>query len=77
MLELRNAAAAIPVAERGLESAHENLRVTRDRYREGVIPSSELLDAEVALQRAGLDRDRDAGAACGWRWPASTARSGR
>jgi outer membrane protein TolC len=30
--------------------------VTRDRYREGLVPSSELLDAEVALLRADLDR---------------------
>ena len=37
-------------------SARENLRVTRERYREGVVPSSELLDAEIALQRAGLNR---------------------
>ena len=56
VLEVRNAAAAVPVAERGVDAARENLKVSRDRYREGVIPSSELLDAEVALQRAGLDR---------------------
>jgi outer membrane protein TolC len=56
VLEVRSAEAAIPVAERTVESARENLRVTRDRYREGLVPSSELLDAEVALQRAGLDR---------------------
>jgi outer membrane protein len=55
VLDVRNAAAAIPVTERGVESARENLEVTRNRYREGVVPSSELLDAEVALQRAGLD----------------------
>ncbi len=30
--------------------------MARDRYREGVIPSSELLDAETALLRAGLDQ---------------------
>ncbi len=56
LLDVRNAEAAIAVAERGLQSAAENLRVSRDRYREGIIPSSELLDAEVALLRAGLDR---------------------
>jgi outer membrane protein TolC len=56
VLDVRDAAAAIPVAERGVESARESLRVTRERYREGVTPSSELLDAEVALQRAGLNR---------------------
>jgi outer membrane protein TolC len=56
VLEVRNAVAAVPVTERGVDAARENLRVARERYREGVIPSSELLDAEIALQRAGLDR---------------------
>jgi outer membrane protein TolC len=44
------------VAGANLDSAHENVRVAHDRYHEGVIPSSELLDAETALLRAGLDR---------------------
>jgi len=57
-LDVRTAQAAIGVSERALASARENLRVSQDRYREGVIPSSELLDAEVALLRAGLDRAR-------------------
>ena len=39
----------------GLESARENQHVAADRYREGLIPSSELLDAEVGLLRSGLD----------------------
>jgi outer membrane protein TolC len=56
VVEVRNAVSAVPVTERALESARENLRVTRNRYREGVVPSSELLDAEIALQRAGLNR---------------------
>jgi outer membrane protein TolC len=56
LLDLQTAAAAVMVAERSLEAAGENRRVASDRYREGVIPSSELLDAEIALQRAGLDR---------------------
>ena len=30
--------------------------MAQDRYREGVIPSSELLDAETALERAELAR---------------------
>lgn len=55
-LELGSAQAAVGVAERGLEAARESRRVAADRYREGVIGSSELLDAAVALQRAGLDR---------------------
>jgi outer membrane protein len=55
-LELRTSAARLRVAERGLESARENRRVTADRYREGVAASSELLDAEAALERAALAR---------------------
>jgi outer membrane protein TolC len=55
-LELRTAEARLAVAERSVESAAESRRVAADRYREGVIPSSELLDAEVALERATLTR---------------------
>lgn len=55
VLELVNARAAEAVARAGLESAAENERVTRDRYREGVSPSSELLDAEALALAAGLD----------------------
>lgn len=56
LLELATARQAAAVAGRNLESARENVRVARDRYHEGVIPSSELLDAETALLRSGLDR---------------------
>ncbi|MET0556414.1 MAG: TolC family protein [Vicinamibacteria bacterium] len=52
----RTAGARVALSDRSLESARENRRVAADRYRAGVIPSSELLDAEVALLRAGLDR---------------------
>jgi outer membrane protein len=55
-LELRTAAARLAVAGRSVESAFESRRVAADRYREGVIPSSELLDAEVAHERAVLAR---------------------
>ena len=54
-LDLSTATAAVTVSGRNIEAAEENLRVSRDRYREGVIPSSELLDAETARLRAGLD----------------------
>ena len=54
-LELRTAEARLGVAERSVVSAAESRRVAADRYREGVIPSSELLDAELA-QRAGGTR---------------------
>jgi outer membrane protein TolC len=55
VLDLSTARAALEVAERNREAAGENLRVARDRYREGVLASSELLDAETVLLRAGLD----------------------
>ena len=56
LLDLSTARASINVAERNREAAQENVRVAQARYKEGVIPSSELLDAETALLRAGLDR---------------------
>jgi outer membrane protein TolC len=59
-LDLRRSVAAQAVAERNLEAARENERVTRDRYREGVALSVELLDAESALLGAGLDLARAA-----------------
>jgi outer membrane protein TolC len=56
VLELRTAQARLAVAERSVVSAAESRRVAGDRYREGVIPSSELLDAELAQERAELAR---------------------
>lgn len=56
LLDLRTASAAVDVAETSLGSARENRRVASDRYRAGLIPSSELLDSEVALLRTGLER---------------------
>jgi outer membrane protein len=56
LLEVDNAEASVELSGRALDAATESRRVAADRYREGVILSSELLDAEVALLRAGLDR---------------------
>jgi outer membrane protein TolC len=56
VLDAEAARAAVEVADRSLEWAKENQRVASDRYRAGVIVSSELLDAEVVLLRAGLER---------------------
>lgn len=56
VIEWRTAEAALPVTGQALAAARENLRVAGVRYLEGVAPSSERLDAEVALLRAGLDR---------------------
>jgi outer membrane protein TolC len=54
-LEIGTARAGIEVAEKAVLSAAENVRVTKDRYREGLVPSSELLDAETALLSAALE----------------------
>jgi outer membrane protein TolC len=55
-LDLDTARAAAEVAERGLEAARESQRVAGERYRAGVLSSADLLDTEVALLRASLDR---------------------
>lgn len=55
-LGVREAARALPVADRAVEAAAESERIARDRYREGLLPSAELLDAETARLEAGLDR---------------------
>ena len=55
-LDLGAASEGVDVATRNLEAATENQRVSGDRYREGLIPSSDLLDAETQLLRSGLDR---------------------
>jgi outer membrane protein TolC len=54
-LDLETSIAAVSVSKRGLEAAQENERVSRDRYREGVLSSSDLLDAETQTLRSGLD----------------------
>jgi outer membrane protein TolC len=56
VLDLRTARASLEVAGRSIESARENVRVSQDRYQAGVTPSSDLLDAEMRLLRAGLDQ---------------------
>lgn len=55
-LELEAARAAIAVAEGAIGLAVENVRVAGERYREGLVPSSEWLDTETALLRAGLEK---------------------
>jgi outer membrane protein TolC len=52
---VRTARASRQVAARSVEAARENVKVSRDRYQAGVSPSSDLLDAETRLLRAGLD----------------------
>jgi outer membrane protein TolC len=55
-LDVLEATDALPVADRAVEAAAEAERIARDRYREGLLPSAELLDVETARLQAGLDR---------------------
>lgn len=55
LLDLETARVQVGVAERALVAAKENVQVLSDRYREGVSPSFELLDAETQALTAGLD----------------------
>jgi outer membrane protein len=57
-LELASAAASIEAASDGVRSAAETKRVVGERYRAGVVTSTDVMDAEVALLQAELDRTR-------------------
>jgi len=57
-LAVRTARASQRVAARSVEAARENVKVSPDRYQAGGSPSSDLLDAETRLLRAGLDETR-------------------
>ena len=43
------------VSEQGVAQAEENHRITKEKYTQGVVANSELLDAEVALLQARLN----------------------
>lgn len=57
-LEVESAAAAIVAATDGVRSATEARRVVFERFSAGVATSVDLLDAQVALLQAELDRTR-------------------
>jgi len=57
-LELDSSRAAIAAAEDGVASAVEARRVVGERYRAGVVTSTDVLDAEIAVLQAELDRTR-------------------
>ncbi len=44
------------VAEQGVAQAEENYRIMNERFKKGLVPNSELLDAEVALLQAKLNK---------------------
>jgi outer membrane protein TolC len=56
--DLLSAEASITAAEVGVKSAAEARRVLADRFSAGVATSTDVLDAQVALLQAELDRTR-------------------
>jgi len=56
--DLAASLAAVTAAETGVRAAREAHRVVTDRYRQGVATNTEVLDAQVALVSAELDRTR-------------------
>ena len=62
-LEVDSSRAAIAAAADGVRSAAEARRVLGERFNSGVATSSELLDAEIVLLQAELDRTRALAAA--------------
>ena len=57
-LELASGRTAITAADEGVRAAAEARRVVTERYRAGVATQTEVLDADVALLQAELDRTR-------------------
>ncbi|MBI3046770.1 MAG: TolC family protein [Acidobacteria bacterium] len=58
LVELDSGRAAIAAADDAVRAAAEARRVVTERYRAGVATETEVLDAEVALLQAELDRTR-------------------
>jgi outer membrane protein TolC len=50
----------IKLAAQAVGQAEENLRVTRERFQQGVALSTEVLDSDVALFRARTNRTQAA-----------------
>ena len=57
-LDLEAARAAVEAATDGLTSATEAHRVVTDRFKAGLVSNTEVMDAQVALMQAHLDRMR-------------------
>lgn len=58
LLDLESRRAAVRAATAGVQSAAEARRVVSDRYQAGVVSNTEVIDAQVALLQAELDRTR-------------------
>ena len=57
-LEIASGAAAVAAADEAVRAASEARRVVGERYRAGVIPQGDVLDAELVLLQSQLDRTR-------------------
>ena len=57
-LEITSGRAAVAAADDGVRAAREAERVVGERFRAGVITQIEVLDAQLALLQAQLDRTR-------------------
>jgi outer membrane protein TolC len=57
-LEISSGQAAVAAADEAIRAATEARRVVGERFRAGVIPQSDVLDADLALLQAELDRTR-------------------
>jgi outer membrane protein len=57
-LDLSSARAQIEAAAEGVRSAAESRRVVQERLAVGVATTTDVLDAQVALLQAELDRTR-------------------
>ena len=57
-LEISSGQAAVAAAAEAIRAAAEARRVVGERFRAGVIPQSDVLDADLALLQAELDRTR-------------------
>lgn len=59
-LELGRARQKTGVAAQAVVQAEENLRITRERFRQGVALNTDVIDAEVALLQAKINRTQAA-----------------
>jgi outer membrane protein TolC len=57
-LEISSGQAAVAAADEAIRAATEARRVVGERFRAGVIPQSDVLDADLALLQSELDRTR-------------------
>ena len=58
LLEIDSGRAAVAAAQDAIRAATEARRVVNERYRAGVATQTEVLDADVAILQAELDRTR-------------------